>query len=167
MSCRARRTSSSHPAVHLPCLCRRWTQEIVTVTQRQSAVVCPVRQCNENTHPSSPRLGGCEVRRYKSTTPDPCLQPRLHPPTAALVVCAKPSLHRLSAKQRRAEQQRLRPPSFHSHFISLDFSTLFTRFFSAPLPLARLRFLLQQSLLTSHSHRQSCRLPLESRLTVS
>lgn len=57
-----------------------------SVTQRQSTVVCPVRQSNENTHPNSPRLGGREVRRYRRPIPDPCLQPRLHPPTAALVV---------------------------------------------------------------------------------
>lgn len=57
-----------------------------SVTQRQSTVVCPVRQSNENTHPNSPRLAGWAGVRYAGTIPDPCLQPRLHPPTAALVV---------------------------------------------------------------------------------
>ena len=66
------------------CSARESKNSISPVTQRQSTVVC-VRSGS----PTKTRIRTRLAVRYagtKRSIPDPCLQPRLHPPTAALVV---------------------------------------------------------------------------------
>jgi len=73
------------------CSARESKNSISPVTQRQSTVVC-VRSGS----PTKTRIRTRLAVRYAGTKrfiPDPCLQPRLHPPTAALVVARQVLFH--------------------------------------------------------------------------
>ena len=119
------------------CSARESKNRISPVTQRQSTVVC-VRSGS----PTKTRIRTRLAVRYAGTKrfiPDPCLQPRLHPPTAALVVVlyAKPSSPAAFDKSPTSE--------FDSTIIINKISSFLHTLhgFSAPLLLDRLlRFLL-------------------------